>query len=675
MKKQMIFLLAIIFSLSFSNFASAINDPIAHWKLDETSGLIAEDSAGDNDGTLINGPIWTTGIIDGALDFDGTDDYVEVNPVGELDFERTEAYTLSAWYRGIAEKHAILSKMDKSIGYRGYDMYIDYGYVQAHIINSWPSNAIRETGTLYPINDFIWHHIVVTYDGSSSPNGLKIYVDGMEETTTVDVDSLSSTIQNSVSFKIAARGGTSTSAHLSGKIDDVRIYDRALSAVEIEELYLGEELELVGLEIAGPDEVAEDSQTQYSAIALYDNNSTADVTDEAVWSVEPNVIADIEAGLLTTEKIFQPEAVTITAQYSEDGNTFDANKAISVFAICPSGSALEFDGVNDYVDCGTGPAITGTGPFSASAWVKTDAAKGQKIVGQRSETTGNGSYGASILADGRVQMHTYNGGYGLLFQSSVTVNDGLWHHVTVVRTNSTDGEIYVDGSLSGTDSGPAKSLNYVPVSIGRGFTGPFYFDGTMDDVRIYDRALSAEEIQMSMHLPFEGSEPNLVACWDFDEGAGQVAHDTSGNGNDGQLGSSPDIDDSDPNWVDSDAPVGICTLEGLVERNVNEALEIKLNILDEILEALAREDASVNILDGLFGELEYGHLGKRDIRRAGQEIHSAIQSEEQAIHSVEKSVGDLEDSLDILTSEDGPPDNNLPNDSRLMKRLLIPLKK
>lgn len=64
---------------------------------------------------------------------------------------------------------------------------------------------------------------------------------------------------------------------------------------------LTEPLELVSLEIVGPGEVAEDSQTQYRAIAIYDNNSTADVTDLADWSVEPNDIASITAGLLTTE--------------------------------------------------------------------------------------------------------------------------------------------------------------------------------------------------------------------------------------------------------------------------------------------------------------------------------------------------------------------------------------
>ena len=195
-----------------------------------------------------------------------------------------------------------------------------------------------------------------------------------------------------------------------------------------------------------------------------------------------------------------------------------------------------------------------------------------------------------------------------------------------------------------------------------------YFEGAMDDVRIYDRALSAEEIGVIMHTGPDEDELNLVGYWSFDEGEGQVAHDMSGSGNDGQLGSSPDIDDSDPNWVDSDAPVGICTLEGLLERNVNEALEIKLNILDEILEALAREDASVNILGGLFGELEYGYPDKSDIIKAEQEIHSAIQSEEQATHSIENSVGNLEDTLEILAGEDGQPESNSTNDNRRTER-------
>ena len=77
------------------------------------------------------------------------------------------------------------------------------------------------------------------------------------------------------------------------------------------------------------------------------------------------------------------------------------------------------------------------------------------------------------------------------------------------------------------------------------------FPGTIDEVAIYDRALSAEEIG---EIYCSGVVPDLntVGYWSFDEGSGQVAHDWSFNGNDGRLGSSDSNDASDPNWVDAD---------------------------------------------------------------------------------------------------------------------------
>jgi hypothetical protein len=209
---------------------------IAHWEFDEGEGDIAYDSAGDNDGTIY-GATWTSGQIGGGLSFDG-DDYVDVGLPEKLDFERTDAYTLSAWQKAEGAAYTLLSKMDRSSHYRGYDIFVAGGYVQAHLINSWMSNSLRETGTLYPVNDFVWHHIAVTYDGSSSPDGLKIYVDSMEEATIVGPHSLSSTIRNSVSFKIGARSeGGEAIHHLTGDVDDVRIYNRALSAEEIQQIY------------------------------------------------------------------------------------------------------------------------------------------------------------------------------------------------------------------------------------------------------------------------------------------------------------------------------------------------------------------------------------------------------------------------------------------------------
>ena len=52
--------------------------PIAHWKLDETGGTTAIDSEGGHDGTLVNGPNWQPGYLDGALEFDGSNDHILV---------------------------------------------------------------------------------------------------------------------------------------------------------------------------------------------------------------------------------------------------------------------------------------------------------------------------------------------------------------------------------------------------------------------------------------------------------------------------------------------------------------------------------------------------------------------------------------------------------------------
>jgi len=75
------------------------------------------------------------------------------------------------------------------------------------------------------------------------------------------------------------------------------------------------------------------------------------------------------------------------------------------------------------------------------------------------------------------------------------VDDGSWHLIVGVRTNSTDGEIYVDGSLVASGTGAARFLNSNPVWIGgRGSATAYNFDGKIDDVQVFDRALSVTEI-------------------------------------------------------------------------------------------------------------------------------------------------------------------------------------
>jgi predicted outer membrane repeat protein len=207
---------------------------ITWWKLDESNGTIAYDSAGFNDGTLINDPNWTTGQIDGALDFDGADDYVDCGrDTGTISFDASAKFTYSAWFKangiGIYNWPSIIG--DHSNGYSdGYDLYW-----YESIVYFWsPINGdvlgLADTGTL---SNATWYHIVVTYDGTagSGHSSGTLYLNG----NPVDTYSETTFVDSAGNFRI----GTfySDSQFFKGVIDDIRIYDRALSAGYVLQLY------------------------------------------------------------------------------------------------------------------------------------------------------------------------------------------------------------------------------------------------------------------------------------------------------------------------------------------------------------------------------------------------------------------------------------------------------
>jgi hypothetical protein len=410
-----------------------------------------------------------------------------------------------------------------------------------------------------PVTENEWTHIALVQNGAQ----VDIYVDGMSENSVSN--GAAPALSNPPNAVIGAYmwWGHHPGGCFNGSIDEVRIYDRALSAEEIQQLYQNGMGELIGLEITGPDEVAENFQAQYTAIAYYDNNSTRDVTDLAQWSVEPNTIVSIEAGLLQTEEIYEHQDITIYAQYTEGEVTVDAEKAVSVFAVCPSGSALDFDGQGDYVDV---PSLTTlNSPFSVSVWAKmSDYSDGTypTIVGKWIVRTHRQFVLSYHDASDVIYAHLFDDSDDSHQQVISTYQPPLdvWFNA-VLTYNGTHGKIYINGVLNVTQEAVGDYLNDVDVDVGIGArsdgSGAF-FNGAIDDVCIYNRALSAEEIQANMYMRLTGNEPNLVAYWDFDEGEGQIAYDMSPNGNNGQLGSAPTGDGSDPAWVDSDAPISIC---------------------------------------------------------------------------------------------------------------------
>ncbi|HDZ69172.1 MAG TPA: hypothetical protein ENH43_01990 [Phycisphaerales bacterium] len=212
-----------------------LSEPIAYWKFDEGQGDTAYDSAGDNDGTVY-GAQWTTGQVNGALSFDGEEDYVDCGNPSELN---PEYVTIEAWIKtsSTGSTDSIVGK-DKSSwpqqrvwGFRkrGDNEKLEFIVFKTDSDFAGIDDWDFATG-ITNISDGIWHHVAGTWDGSI----IKIYVDGQEDGSKGYVGSLQQGQTNNV---FIGKMETFDPSYFNGLIDDVRIYDRALSADQIQQLY------------------------------------------------------------------------------------------------------------------------------------------------------------------------------------------------------------------------------------------------------------------------------------------------------------------------------------------------------------------------------------------------------------------------------------------------------
>jgi hypothetical protein len=160
------------------------------------------------------------------------------------------------------------------------------------------------------------------------------------------------------------------------------------------------------------------------------------------------------------------------------------------------GGALQFDGINDYM-WSSYQGITGSNPRTCAAWIKTDRPSGEII------TWGNRDADAArwvVWVDGTGVLNVDVGG-GCIFGTTVLTDD-RWHHIAVTSDGSTTDNItlYVDGkieTISGVVSKSIQTQAWATAKLGvfqRLYLAGHYFDGLIDDVRIYDRVLSMQEV-------------------------------------------------------------------------------------------------------------------------------------------------------------------------------------
>ena len=209
----------------------------AYWKFDEGQGDTAYDSAGDNDGTIY-GAEWTTGQVDGALSFDGDDDYVNLDAhIG--DYENLSTGTLCIWIKkeNTGNVGIFFSSSDGGDNYSSmYFAKMPDEKIKIRISENNTSKLYWNSDSVLP---FGWHHFAYTTDSS----GHSVYLDGVPLTGSYTVGSPSTSaffshIPNQDTIRIGNLHKTDNDYfHWDGLIDEVAIYNRALSADQIQQLY------------------------------------------------------------------------------------------------------------------------------------------------------------------------------------------------------------------------------------------------------------------------------------------------------------------------------------------------------------------------------------------------------------------------------------------------------
>lgn len=216
---------------------------VSYWKMEEASDAQVIDSHGSIDSTSNGADHDTRGKIDSCFEFNSGAPYMNFGNV--LDYDHTDAFSFSAWVYFYANNNysngsqCIVSKITKTSNTEGYlfmkraDTTTYVNKLQVTLRKTATKYIVVYGGTELSINT--WHHVVFTYSGSGTAAGVKMYLDGAEESYTVGSDTLDGSFTNSANFNIGSRNNDDLNIY--GRIDEVGHWDRVLSSSDVTTLY------------------------------------------------------------------------------------------------------------------------------------------------------------------------------------------------------------------------------------------------------------------------------------------------------------------------------------------------------------------------------------------------------------------------------------------------------
>jgi hypothetical protein len=404
-----------------------------------------------------------TGYIRKGAAFNGTSSEINLGNSQPLSVTQTGEISISLWVKTTDDTAYLYAKGDDSAAKYEHNLeLLANGTLKSAIYNSGAGLAASVTSTA-TVDDGNWHHVVVTIDDGSS---MSLYIDNGTPVTTTSWSG-SVAYQSTVPFMLGAfEGITSAGSKLNGSLDQIRIFNKALSSSEVTTLY---------------------GETYASS-----TKSTTDIFGDG-------------SGV---------------ALYELDEDSFSSNFE----------QAAVFNGSSSIINLGDHNAFSpSVNPLSVSCWIKTTSTI-DFIFSKGS--SGAYEYGLFIDGSGQIglQAYTLSASSSVSINTSSAYNDGNWHHIVGVYDPSGNFKIYVDGSQQATSSTSLSMGNSSNALIlGKKYdTSSDFFNGSLDQVRIYSSALSASDITKLYNESSQIPTATLVSHYKLDGNATDSAGSNNG---------------------------------------------------------------------------------------------------------------------------------------------------
>ena len=467
-------LLSLIGIVGITNVSA--QQPIAHFPLDADGNSANGEFTASTVTDVEFGSEGAPGLTGTSATFNGSSSLIQHD--WSADLNPAESFTLTVWAKSNGGAGAwnspVTSRHDLNPDSQGY---LIYDNEPAGKWTFWSGNGTEDGNwqTLDgpEVNLEEWDHVAIVYDDDAKTK--KLYVNGE-----LAVESDDSVAENDTTpFNIGAGEDTGTGFHFKGDIDDIGLWDIALTEAEI-------------------------VQAMEQGVASFNGGGAGSTLTNGLTGYWP-----LDDGSGTT------------AANSAEGEDAQLHNGVEWVDDPDRGSVLSFDGVDGYADAGaeTIPQMTQDNDFTWSVWINQAGGNGPNnvVLGNRYSPEGGDFAPREFIkfTPTKFEFHLDGGGQNCEFDDLAN-SEGVWVHHVVVKTGDTFTH-YTDGNEDESSTFTGELQNPQPFYFGGDQTNENW-NGMLDDIAIWDRALSAAEVAElnTSGIIFGAVERSFT--WDFDGG-------------------------------------------------------------------------------------------------------------------------------------------------------------